>query len=33
MRIQFISGYWTIVCNDQPVLACVSFRSAFEMLS
>lgn len=28
MSVRFHRGYWTVFSDDQPVLACVSFKSA-----
>lgn len=33
MIIQFYRGFYTVFCNGQAVLACVSFESALKAIS
>jgi hypothetical protein len=33
MSVRFHKGYWTIFSNDQPIVSCVSFARAIEMVS
>jgi hypothetical protein len=32
MSIRWLNGYWTIYAGERPIISCVSFKRAKELL-